>query len=59
MLTPVRAPRADAFAERGVGPVRREGPDRLLTLDAGHLQQVLREFAEHDNRARPHRRWWG
>src|SRR5262249_53003173 len=53
--TPVRAPRAAAFAERWVGTVRRDCLDRLLTLEARHLQQVLREFADHDNRARPHR----
>jgi hypothetical protein len=53
--TPVRAPRANAFAERWVGTVRRECLDWLLILDAGHLQRVLRGYAEHHNRARPHR----
>jgi putative transposase len=53
--TPVRAPRANAFAERWVGTVRRECLDWLLILNTGHLQQVLRGYAEHYNRARPHR----
>jgi putative transposase len=53
--TPVRAPRANAFAERRVGTVRRECLDWLLILDAPHRQRVLRGFADHDNRARPHR----
>ena len=53
--TPVRAPRANAFAERWVGTVRRECLDWSLILDARHLQRVLREYAEHYNRARPHR----
>jgi putative transposase len=53
--TPVRAPRANAFAERRVGTVRRECLDWLLIFDARHLQQVLRGYAEHYNRARPHR----
>lgn len=53
--TPVRAPRANAFAERWVGTVRRECLDWLLIFDARHLQQVLRGYAEHYNRARPHR----
>jgi hypothetical protein len=53
--TPVRAPRANAFAERWVGTVRRECLDWLLILNAGHLQQVLREYADHYDRARPHR----
>ena len=53
--TPVRAPRANAFAERWVGTVRRACLDRLLIMDARHLQRVLRGYADHDNRARPHR----
>ena len=53
--TPVRAPRANAFAERWVETVRRECLDWSLILDACHLQRVLREYAEHYTRARPHR----
>jgi hypothetical protein len=55
LRTPVRAPRANPFAERWVGTVRRECLDWLLILDARHLQQVLRRYAERYNRARPHR----
>ena len=53
--TPVRAPRANAVAERWVGTVRRECLDRVLILGRRHLEAVLREFVEHDNAARPHR----
>ena len=53
--TPVRAPRANAVAERWVGTVRRECLDRVLILGRRHLQAVLREFVEHYNAARPHR----
>jgi len=53
--TPVRAPRANAFAERWVGSVRRECLDWLLVTGAQHLRQVLREYADHYNAARPHR----
>ncbi len=53
--TPVRAPRANAVAERWVGTVRRECLDRLLILGRGHLEAALREFVEHYNLARPHR----
>ena len=53
--TPVRAPRANAVAERWVGTVRRECQDRLLILGRRHLQAVLREFVDHYNAARPHR----
>ena len=53
--TPVRAPRANAVAERWVGTVRRECLDRLLILGRGHLEASLREFVAHYNLARPHR----
>jgi len=35
LRTPVRAPRANAYAERWVGTVRREVLDRMLIWDAG------------------------
>jgi transposase InsO family protein len=53
--TPVRAPRANAVAERWVGTARRECLDRLIILGERHLRQVLREFVGHYNAARPHR----
>jgi transposase InsO family protein len=53
--TPVRAPRANAFAERFVGTARRECLDWLLIRNERHLERVLEEFVEHYNAARPHR----
>jgi transposase InsO family protein len=53
--TPVRAPKANAVAERFVGTVRRECLDWILIANHRHLQRVLAEFLGHYNRHRPHR----
>jgi putative transposase len=53
--TPVRAPKANAIAERFVGTVRRECLDWLLILNRRHLEHVLRVFVDHYNTHRPHR----
>jgi len=53
--TPVRAPKANALAERFVRTVRAECLDWLLILNRRHLERVLRVFTEHYNGHRPHR----
>jgi putative transposase len=53
--TPVRSPRANAYAERFVGTARRECLDWTLVLGRRHLERVMTEFVAHYNRARPHR----
>jgi putative transposase len=55
LRTPVQAPRANAYAERWVGTVRREVLDRMLIFGGGQLRLVLAEFVDHYNVHRPHR----
>jgi putative transposase len=53
--TPVRAPKANAVAERFVRTVRSECLDWLLILNRRHLERVLRVYVDHYNAQRPHR----
>jgi transposase InsO family protein len=53
--TPVRSPRANAFAERFVRTARAECLDWVLIRGERHLDRVLREFVLHYNHERPHR----
>jgi transposase InsO family protein len=53
--TPVRAPKANAIAERFVGTIRRECLDWLLIANRRHLERVLHVYADHYNSHRPHR----
>jgi putative transposase len=55
LRTPVRAPRANAYAERWVGTVRREVLDRMLIVGCRQLRSVLAEYSNHYNVHRPHR----
>jgi putative transposase len=52
--TPVRSPRANSFAERYAGTLRREYLDHLLIHGEHHLRQILAEYAQHYNDHRPH-----
>jgi putative transposase len=55
LVTPVQAPKANAYAERWVRTVRAECLDWLLVVGRSHLEQVLRVYVQHYNRHRPHR----
>jgi putative transposase len=53
--TPIRAPKANAHAERFVGTLRRECLDWLLFVNRRQLERVLRIYVDRYNRHRPHR----
>ena len=53
--TPIRAPNANAYAERWVGTLRRECLDRILIVNRRQLEHVLHIYTVHYNRHRPHR----
>jgi transposase InsO family protein len=53
--TPVRAPCANAVAERVIGTVRRECQDHVIPLDERHLHSLLAEYVRYYNHDRPHR----
>ena len=53
--TPVRAPNANAHAERWVRTVRADCLDHLLIVGRRHLDRVLAVYVRHYNEHRPHR----
>jgi putative transposase len=55
ILTPIRFPKANAFAERWVRTVREELLDQTLVLGLRHLDRLLARYASHYNSHRPHR----
>jgi putative transposase len=54
LRSPLRAPRANACAERWVRTVRRECLDRILVDNPRHLLAVLGEFVVFYHEHRPH-----
>ena len=53
--TPVRSPKANAFAGRFVGTFGREASDHVLILGRRHLLRLASAFEDHYNSHRPHR----
>ena len=54
VLTPARAPNANAYAERFVRSIKEECLDRMIPLGARHFRHALTEFVEHYHRERNH-----
>jgi transposase InsO family protein len=52
--TPVRAPHANAYAERWVGTVREACLDQLIILNEAQLRRVMHDDVIYYNNARPH-----
>jgi putative transposase len=50
---PPRSPRANAYAERFVGTIRREVTDRMLIVGERHLRRTLAQYAHHYNGGDP------
>jgi putative transposase len=53
--TPVRAPKANVYAERFVRTVRSELLDHVIVVGQRHLISLLHDYEAHYNRHRPHR----
>ena len=54
VLIPVRAPNANAYAERFVRSIREECLDRLILFGEGRLFRALDEFVAHSHGERTH-----
>ena len=54
VLTPERAPNANAHAERFVRSIKEESLDRMIPLGERHFRRAITEFVEHYHLERNH-----
>jgi len=54
LKSPPRCPKANSVCERVIGTIRRECLDWLIPISEGHLRSILKSWAAHYNRGRPH-----
>ena len=54
VLTPKRAPNANAYAERFVRSIKEECLDRVIPLGERHFRRAITEFVEHYHLERNH-----
>ncbi len=50
ILTPLRAPNANAIAERVIGTLRRECLDHVIAVNERHRRRVLGQYVQHYKR---------
>jgi putative transposase len=55
VLTPARAPNANAYAERVVRSIKEECLDRFIPMGEGHFRGAVAEYVEHHQAERNHR----
>jgi hypothetical protein len=54
LQSPPRSPKAKALCERRIGTIRRECLDWLMPISENHRRSLLKMWAAHYNRSRPH-----
>jgi transposase InsO family protein len=54
VLTPVRAPNANAYAERFVRSIKEECLDRMVPIGEGHFRRAIAEYVAHYHQERNH-----
>jgi putative transposase len=54
VLTPARAPNANAYAERFVRSIKEDCLDRLIPIGARHFRHAVTEYVEHYHQERNH-----